>query len=969
MERLAMRLPLVFSRSLFAILVLASASAWAQLPTPVLTSVFPPGGKVGATFDVAVIGADIDDLDQLVFSHQGIKATLKMAPPDDFSKKAKKMEGAFTVTIDGSVPPGLYEARATGRFGTSNPRVFVVSQMEEIVDAGANNSTEKALEVKLGQVINAKCDGNQYKYYKIALKPNERIVLDCQAERIDSRMNPTVVMLSPTGKEVTRARDNEGRDACLEFTAPAEGTYLVRVFDAVYAGGPDHFFRLQVSARPHIAFVFPPAGQPGAAGNFTVYGQNLPGGKPVPGVTSGGMPLESVGVAITLPGDPNSRMFDPRPSLQQASLASMEYSLDGPAGKSNRVPIYLAKAPPIVEKPDANDTSAQAQAIAAPCEVSGQFFPMSDADWYQFDAKKDQVFFIDVISHRMGLPTDPAIAIFRVTKDEKGEEKLVDVAQVDDPEQRATRFGTDYDTSTDDPSYKFTAAEDGTYKILVRDNFGSGHSDPAMTYRLVIRPLAPNFTLVARPVYISAGQNDQNKGVVAAPVIRKGGTTLIDVEVLREDDFDGDVEVSAEGLPAGMTCSPIFAGAITRTAPLVLMAGEGMAAWSGPIKIVGKAKIAGADVAREARYAVMVWGTANRQQDPPSFRLSQQLQVSVLDKEAAVVQVTAEDKVFETSLGGSLEIPITIKRMGEFKDAVKLTAAELPQEIKPKEINADGNTAAAKLEIPLNVQNIKPGTYTFYLKGEVKQKYVRNPEAVPALEAEQKELAEMTTALTEAQKAANTAKDAATKAAADAAAAVKQAEQEKATAAEDKKAEADKKLTDAQAAMKAADEAKVKAEAAAKDAADKIAKAATMKQALDQKLNAVKQANQPKDMTVGIASTPVRIRIAKTPLAIEQNGAPPAVKQGEKVELPVKFTKLFGFDEAVEITFEPRGIANLAAKKLDVPKGQAEGKFEVTTGKDTPPGEHKVPVKIKGKWNNVNIEAETTVTIKVDPAA
>src|SRR5205814_1637312 len=83
--------------------------------------------------------------------------------------------------------------------------VFAVSQMEEVVDAGANNSTEKALEVKLGQVINAKCDGNQYKYYKIALKPNERIVLDCQAERIDSRMNPTVVMLNPAGKEVTRA--------------------------------------------------------------------------------------------------------------------------------------------------------------------------------------------------------------------------------------------------------------------------------------------------------------------------------------------------------------------------------------------------------------------------------------------------------------------------------------------------------------------------------------------------------------------------------------------------------------------------------------------------------------------------------------------------------------------------------------------------------------------------------------------
>ena len=58
------------------------------------------------------------------------------------------------------------------------------------------------------------------------------------------------------------------------------------------------------------------------------------------------------------------------------------------------------------------------------------------------------------------------------------------------------------------------------------------------------------------------------------------------------------------------------------TAALVFVAAEDAAAWAGPIKIVGKAKIGDKDVVREARYAGVVWGTPNRQQQPPEFRLA-----------------------------------------------------------------------------------------------------------------------------------------------------------------------------------------------------------------------------------------------------------------------------------------------------------------------------------------------------------
>src|SRR5262249_44269545 len=135
-----------------AVLVLTLPAA-AQLPQPALTTIFPPGGKPGATLDVTFGGADLDEADQLVFSHPGITGKLKEAPPSDLSKKPKRVEGQFAVTIAPEVPPGIYEARLICRFGATNPRAFAVNTAEEVIDAGGNTSQDKAAELKIGAII------------------------------------------------------------------------------------------------------------------------------------------------------------------------------------------------------------------------------------------------------------------------------------------------------------------------------------------------------------------------------------------------------------------------------------------------------------------------------------------------------------------------------------------------------------------------------------------------------------------------------------------------------------------------------------------------------------------------------------------------------------------------------------------------------------------------------------------------
>src|SRR5947208_9621457 len=120
---------------------------------------------------------------------------------------------------------------------------------------------------------------------------------------------------------------------------------------------------------------------------------------------------------------------------------------------------------------------------------------------------------------------------------------------------------------------------------------------------------------------------------------------------------------------------------------LVLVAAEDAAAWAGPIKIIAKGKIGEREVTREARYGVVVWGTPNRQQQPAEFRLAPGFSLGVIDKETepALVRI-GEDKVYETSLGANVDIPIKIARRGDFKDPVKLTAVGLTQQMRPKDV-------------------------------------------------------------------------------------------------------------------------------------------------------------------------------------------------------------------------------------------------------------------------------------------
>src|SRR5437773_6444181 len=170
---------LVLSFLLLLTVLLGPGSLLAQLPLARLLTAFPPGGKVGSQFEVSLTGADLDEANQLHFSHIGITAKQKVGETNGLPEANK-----FLVAIATNVTPGVYEARVVGRFGISNPRSFVVSDLPEAIAPTTNNSPANAAAISLDTIINGHAEANAVSFYKFTARKGQRVLIECKAGEI-----------------------------------------------------------------------------------------------------------------------------------------------------------------------------------------------------------------------------------------------------------------------------------------------------------------------------------------------------------------------------------------------------------------------------------------------------------------------------------------------------------------------------------------------------------------------------------------------------------------------------------------------------------------------------------------------------------------------------------------------------------------------------------------------------------------
>jgi len=1006
-------------RSVVAILggilcCLSAGSAFGQLPTAKLDSVFPPGGKVGTTVEVQVNGNDLDEADQMLFSHSGIQAKPMMLEPNELYEKPRPKAGWFEVTIGKDVPPGVYEARVVGRYGISNPRAFAVSTRTEVWKDGKPNSREKAMDVQLDTTISAKMGNQSIDYYRVELQKGQRVVFDCWGRRLDSRINAAMKLYGPSGELLREVRDTVRGDPVITIVAPRTGEYIVAVHDFVYRGGSEYYYRLTIETRPHIDFVYPPVGKAGTKQKYTVYGRNLPGGTPT-GERVYGSELEEQTVEITLPnGDKNVHELPFSPALPPRSglLSGKLFRLKGQGGGSNAVLVQYADAPVVLEEESQQSGREFAQQVETPCEFVGRLYPRHDIDWVAFEAKKGESYWISVIGNRLGTYADPTLMVERVTTDKDGNEQVKRIATVDDEDGGSASL---IRTDSADPSYTLTANADALYRIRIKDLYGNPTADPRLVYRLIIQTKKPDFDVMA---FVEPERDNRNRLSPRAAVMRRGGTIAVKLNLVRRRGFRGRVEVIAQGLPNGVaTDGAVFEGGV-ETGWIVFTADENAKFWAGPIRLIAKAEVNGKQVSRTVRVATLVWGT-DRNGNGGVARMGRELALAVIDAEQAPVFIEAGNgKELATAHGGKLDIPVKVNAREKLKGNLKVEAVNLHKNLNFNSSNIKGN---GKLQLEVRGNDVPVGVYTFYLRGESKFSYKRNQDAVKWAQQLQKKAGELVKQRKQAEDEAKQARDKANQEADDAENQLKQARQ-KADEAKKKADEAakrvkdlEKKLADAKKAAAADKDDKGKAEAVKKtqaeldeakkqsqQAADALKKAQVavsdaekkheaaqktkqeaeekfqqaeaarkkaeqLKKQADNDAKNIKKRNNPKgsDVTFRAVSTPVRLRIARHPVKVTVKSPQGKLKQGEETQFPVMVERLFGFDDKIDIDVDLSGVRDVKVQQKDIDKGKDQAAIKLTAGKNATPGKHEGTVRLRFRLGRVSHDIREKFTFEI----
>ncbi len=408
-----------------------------------------------------------------------------------------------------------------------------------------------------------------------------------------------------------------------------------------------------------------------------------------------------------------------------------------------------------------NNERQQAQKIALPCDIAGGFFPAADVDVFEFEAKKGEVWWVEVASERLGRPTDPSILVQHVKRN-GDQEALTDVAEFSDipsPVKVSSNGyaydGPPYNAGTADILGKLTIQEDGLHRLQITDLFGGTRNDPRNVYRLVIRQAAPDFALVAWAQHMELRNGDRN--ALSKPISLRGGSTMaLEVIAIRRDGFDGDIELAMENLPEGMTANGLkIPAGQSRGMMLVTTSANAPRAFASA-NFFGRAKIGEATVTRPCRLASFAWPIPDSWGEIPSPRLMMDVPVSIGGFDLAPITIGPVNKgVIEAKVGEKLTIPLVQAIRSEFSAAtMQLKPIGAGFERAPAfDVSLTADSSQAVLD--LAALKTPPGDYLIAFQGNTVAKYRHRLDMVAAAEESRRKAAqEIATLEAEAKKLA-----------------------------------------------------------------------------------------------------------------------------------------------------------------------------------------------------------------------
>ncbi len=671
-----------------------SAALAVDLPLVRLDSILPAAAQVGAEVEVQIAGVDLEGVDAAWFSHPGLSAKLVK-------------EKIFGIKAEPGVPEGVYDMRLVGTNGVSNPRAIYVGQGSTVPKAG-ECSREKPMDLPAKGAVQGATVAGGRDHYRFQARKGQRLTVRCQARELDSKMTPVFFVMDPTGRKL---RGNE-RCAFLDFEAPQDGAYLVAVQDLAFGGGPDFYYRLTVDESPVLVAVLPSAVEAGKANRLVLLGRGFKGGRPSASKSADGRSLEELDIQLDVPANPGTGGADGPVATASSGLRTFSYRYRTESGASNPVELAVVEGPVLSVKPVTEAAPAPGAAVLSfPGAASGLFEKRLQGVPLDFEAKKGDVLVAEVFSQRLGFGS--ANSFLRLTKDG------THLAEAYGPDLNAG--GPRLSTLHNDAALRFEVKEDGKHTLFLSDLSGVARPGLGAAYSLVLRRAKPGFGLVAAtepPIEKADDRLLQPRGAV----LRAGGTAALRVLALRTDGFDKEILLSAEGLPAGVSCAPTRIPAGKNEGVLLLLTEAGASRNVSQVRITGRSE--DGKIQSVARGATARWVVPDYSTGVGEMRLTRGEGIVVATSAtAAPLALTPEAREpMEVEAGAKVEVALRVSRSADFKEVLKIKTAGFAGAETVKEVDADAKAEHVKVALDLAALKLPPGSHTAYFTTQSKAK-------------------------------------------------------------------------------------------------------------------------------------------------------------------------------------------------------------------------------------------------------
>ena len=534
----------------------------------------------------------------------------------------------FECDVPADQEPGIYEMRVATKQAVSSITHLLVSEFPVVLEQQKENGTPATAQaVSIPVAISGVCEqAEDVDCFAVTGKAGQGLTFQVYAQRVTQAvhsmqsgggtylMDPILTLFGPNGQVVAQNDNFIGGDSFIAYQLPQDGKYVLEVRDARYVGNDKYVYGVEISDRPYAHALFPIAVQSGKPTEVSVVGHNL-----------GEMPKATITVDSGEDAEPNN------------GATWKNIRMRTPVGVTNPVAVLVSQSPQLMA-PAGNDSIASATPLTLPVGVNARFTNPEQSHYYSFDAVKGKYYLFEIIAHRRNLPLDCVLEIH----DETGKK----LAEADDGLQ------------TKDPKLYFKAPADGKFFVVLRDLHDRGGE--RFFYHLKAELSGPDFEVHGEYYYAQV-----------AP-----GTRMVwFAKINRLNGFNGPVEMHINGLPKGVSVTPVTIPAGMTYCSLLLSAAPDAKVSASLARVYGKAKIPGADDKPQEviRYGRITCELQTQGGGQARWPISTQL-IGVTEP-LDLLKVEATPSELTLKPGGTAEITVRIERSKDYKDPVTLAMA------------------------------------------------------------------------------------------------------------------------------------------------------------------------------------------------------------------------------------------------------------------------------------------------------